>query len=164
MKIGFSFGRCLGSIVRGEVAFDDVLCLIARTRMETEAQVRGVVEVYMDRHGYLLGLDQTLCEEIGVRLFNSGKILEPRANGINPMQVPRDYIWMDLFPTAPHGTVNESVTSAWEQYRMLITMVEHLPEEGYVPKHSDKFIEKELTEEQQAEQKKVLDMLVRAMV
>jgi hypothetical protein len=55
MKIGFSFGRCLGSIVRGEVAFDDVLCLIARTRMETEAQVRGVVEVYMHRHGYLTG-------------------------------------------------------------------------------------------------------------
>ena len=164
MKIGFSFGRCLGSIVRGEVAFDDVLCLIARTRMETEAQVRGVVSEYMHRPGYLQGLDQPLCEEMGVRLFSSGKILEPRANGISPMQVPRDYIWMDLFPTAPHGTVNESVTSAWEQYRMLITMVEHLPEEGYVPKHSDKIIEKELTEEQQAEQKKVLDMLVRAMV
>ena len=164
MKIGFSFGRCLGSIVRGEVAFDDVLCLIARTRMETEAHVRGVVSEYMHRPGYLQGLDQPLCEEMGIRLFNSGKILEPRANGISPMQVPRDYIWMDLFPTAPHGTVNESVTKAWEQYRMLITMVEQLPEEGYVPKHSEKIIEKELTEEQQAEQKKMLDMLVRAMV
>lgn len=164
MKIGFSFGRCLGSIVRGEVAFDDVLCLIARTRMETEAQVRGVVDAYMDRDGYLLGLDQPLCEEIGVRLFKSGKILEPRANGINPTSVPRDYIWMDLFPTAPHGTVNQSVISAWEQYRMLITMVQQLPEEGYVPRHSDKTIETELTEKQQAEQQKTLDMLIRAMV
>jgi len=164
MKIGFSFGRCLGSIVRGEVAFDDVLCLIARTRMETEDHVRGVIAEYMHRHGYLMGLDRALCEEIGVRLFNSGKILEPRANGISPMQVPLDYIWMDLFPTAPRGTVNESVTAAWEQYRMLITMVEQLPEQGYVPQHSEKIIEKELTDEEKAEQKKVLDMLAHAIV
>jgi hypothetical protein len=111
-----------------------------------------------------MGLDRALCEEIGVRLFNSGKILEPRANGISPMQVPREYIWMDLFPTAPHGTENESVTAAWEQYRMLITMVEQLPEGGYVPEHSEKIIEKELTDEEKAEQKKVLDMLAHAIV
>jgi hypothetical protein len=164
MKIGFSFGRCLGSIVRGEVAIEDVLCLIARTRMDSEDNVKWVVGEYMHRRGYLLGLDQKECERVGLELFNSGKILEPRANGISPMQVPRDYIWMDLFPTAPHGTVNESVTAAWEQYRMLITMVEQLPEEGYVPQHSEKIIEKELTEEEKAEEKKALDMLIKAMV
>jgi hypothetical protein len=164
MKIGFSFGRCLGSIVRGEVAFDDVLCLIARTRMDSEEHVKWVIREYMHRPGYLYGLDQTKCERVGLELFNSGKILEPRANGISPMQVPRDYIWMDLFPTAPHGTVNESVTAAWEQYRILITMVEQLPEEGYVPQHSEKIIEKERTEEEKAAEAKSLDMLIRAMV
>ena len=164
MKIGFSFGRCLGSIVRGEVAFDDVLCLIARTRMETEAHVRGVIAEYMHRRGYLLGLDQTACEEMGLKLFNSGKILEPRANGIQPMSVPRDYIWMDLFPTAPAGAASDAVNAAWDHYRMLITLTEHLPEEGYVPEHSEKVIEKELTEEEKVEQKKALDMLIRAMV
>jgi hypothetical protein len=161
MKIGFSFGRCLGSIVRGEVAFDDVLCLIARTRMETEEHVKWVVSEYMHRRGYLLGLDQDKCEEMGLRLFNAGKILEPRANNISPMQVPRDYIWMDLFPTAPAGTVNESVTAAWEQYRMLITMVEQLPEEGFVPEHSERM--KPLTPEEEEKQRKMLDMLANSI-
>jgi hypothetical protein len=164
MKIGFSFGRCLGSIVRGEVAFDDVLCLIARTRMDSEEHVKWVIKEYMHRHGYLYGLDQTKCEIMGLELFNSGKILEPRANGISPMQVPRDYIWMDLFPTAPAGSLNESVTTAWEQYRMLITMVEQLPEQGYVPQHSEKIIEKELTEEEKQAEARALDMLIKAMV
>ena len=163
MKIGFSFGRCLGSIVRGEVGFDDVLCLIARTRMETEEHVKWVVSEYMHRRGYLLGLDQAACEEMGLRLFYSGKILEPRANGISPMQVPRDYIWMDLFPTAPEGTVNQSVTAAWEQYRMLITMVEQLPEEGFVPQHSEKLIEKELTPEEIENRRKMMDMLANSI-
>ena len=164
MKIGFSFGRCLGSIVRGEVAFDDVLCLIARTRMDSEEHVKWVIKEYMHRPGYLYGLDQTKCETMGLELFNSGKILEPRANGISPMQVPRDYIWMDLFPTAPAGSLNESVINAWEQYRMLITMVEQLPEEGYVPQHSEKIIEKELTEEEKQAEARALDMLIKAMV
>lgn len=163
MKIGFSFGRCLGSIVRGEVAFDDVLCLIARTRMDTEDNVKWVINEYMHRRGYLLGLDQKECERVGLELFNSGKILEPRANGISPMQVPHDYIWMDLFPTAPRGTLNESVTKAWEQYRMLITMVEQLPEEGYVPQHSEKIVVKELTPEEEQKQRKMLDMLANSI-
>ena len=163
MKIGFSFGRCLGSIVRGEVAFDDVLCLIARTRMDTEDNVKWVVGEYMHRPGYLYGLDRAKCEEIGLQLFHSGKILEPRANNISPMQVPRDYIWMDLFPTAPAGSLNESVTTAWEQYRMLITMVEQLPEEGYVPQHSEKIIVQELTPEEAQNQRKMLEMLANSI-
>ena len=162
MKIGFSFGRCLGSIVRGEVDFDDVLCLIARTRMETEEHVKWVVGEYMDRRGYLLGLDQAACEEMGLKLFNSGKILEPRANGISPMQVPHDYVWMDLFPTVPNAA-SDSVKLAWEHYRMMITLTEQLPEEGYVPRHSDKLIARELTPEEQENQRKMLNMLANSI-
>jgi hypothetical protein len=158
MKIGFSFGRCLGSIVRGEISVDDVLVIIARTRMATEDHVRGVIAEYMHRPGYLQGLDQTECERVGVELFNSGRILEPRANNVGAgMSVPRDYIWMDLFPTAPHGTVNESVIAAWEQYRMLITMVEQLPEEGFIPEHGVKAIP--LSPEELEAQKKAFNML-----
>ena len=140
MKIGFSFGRCLGSIVRGEVAFEDVLCIIARTRMNTEEHVRGVVDQYMYRRGYLEGLDQPTCEDVAVRLFNSGKILEPRANNISPMSVPRDYIWMDLFPTAAAGAESDTVRTAWDQYRMLLALTEQLPEDDYVPQHSDRLL------------------------
>jgi hypothetical protein len=160
MKIGFSFGRCLGSIVRGEVAFDDVLCLIARTRMDTEAQVKWVVSEYMHRRGYLLGLDQTKCEEMGLRLFNAGKILEPRANNISPMQVPRDYVWMDLFPTVP-DVASTAVQNAWEHYRLMITLTEQLPEEGYVPEHSERL--KSLTPEEEEKQKQMLNLLANSI-
>ena len=158
MKIGFSFGRCLGSIVRGEVAVEDVLVIIARTRMETEAHVHGVIAEYMHRRGYLLGLDQAECERVGLELFNSGRILEPRANNVGAgMSVPRDYIWMDLFPTAPHGVQSDSVKLAWEQYRLLITLTEQLPEEGFVPEHGVKAVP--LSPEELEAQKKAFDML-----
>jgi hypothetical protein len=162
MKIGFSFGRCLGSIMRGEVAFEDVLCIIARTRMQTEEHVKGVVQEYMWRPGYLQGLDQTQCEEMGVRLFSSGKILEPRANGISPMQVPRDYIWMDLFPTAAEGVDSDAVKNAWDHYRMLILLTEQLPEEGYVPEHSERA--KPITPEEEQKLKESLDLLQQFVV
>lgn len=162
MKIGFSFGRCLGSIVRGEVAFDDVLCIIARTRMDTEDHVKGVVHEYMHRPGYLYGLEYHACEEIGLRLFNSGKILEPRANHITPMRVPADYIWMDLFPTAPEGVTSEAVKNAWDHYRMLILMTEQLPEEGYVPEHSERLapVTPEELEKQKEELAKFAQMFI----
>lgn len=161
MKIGFSFGRCLGSIVRGKVAFDDVLCIIARTRMDTEEHVRGVVREYMDRRGYLLGLDQSTCEDMALRLFNQGKILEPRANRISPMQVPQDYIWMDLFPTAAEGAESDAVRNAWGQYRMLLQLTEQLPEDDYVPKHSERV--KPATPEEIERQKTALNLMLNAI-
>jgi len=161
MKIGFSFGRCLGSIVRGEVATEDVLVIIARTHMVTEDHVREVVADYMHRGGYLLGLDQPKCEEIGVQLFNAGKIIEPRANGVNAMSVPRDYIWMDLFPTAPAGVASDAVKGAWDDYRLLITLTEQLPEEGFVPSHSTKL--KPLTPEEEETNRKMLNILMNSI-
>ena len=126
MKIGFSFGRCLGSIVRDEVDIKDVMCIVARTRMSTEDDVLWVIDEYLGRPGYLMGLDHDTCVERGLRLFREGKILEPRANGIQTMQVPADYIWMDLFPTISVGS--ETVRTAWDQYRMLLNLTELVPE------------------------------------
>jgi hypothetical protein len=158
MKIGFSFGRCLGSIVRGEVALEDVMVIIARTCMPQEEHVREVVAEYLHRPGYLQGLDQTECERVGLELFNTGRILEPRANNVGAgMSVPRDYIWMDLSPTAPHGVQSVAVKQAWEHYRLLITLTEQLPEEGYTPEHGVKAIP--LTPEELEAQKKAFNML-----
>ena len=162
MKIGFSFGRCLGSILRGEVAVEDVLVIIARTRMATEDHVRGVIEEYMYRDGYLLGLDQAECERVGLELFNTGRILEPRSNNVGAgMSVPRDYLWMDLFPTAASGAESIAVKQAWEDYRLLLTLTEQLPEEGYAPKHGQKAVP--LTPEQLAEDQRMMTMLINSI-
>ena len=162
MKIGFSFGRCLGSIVRGEVAVEDVLVIIARTHMPSEDDVKWVVAEYMNRRGYLQGLDQAECERVGLELFNSGRILEPRANNIGAgMSVPRDYIWMDLSPTAPHGVQSVAVKAAWDHYRLLITLTEQLPDEGFTPEHGLKAVPP--SPEELEKQKKLLDLLASAI-
>ena len=127
MKIGFSFGRCVGSIVKGEVDINDVLLIVARTNMPTESMVRHVINDYGDRDGYLYGLDINKCLDIGVSLWKSGKIIEPRASGVNVLQVPIDYIWMDLVPTAL--ATSNTVKAAWDTYRMLLGLTEPLPSE-----------------------------------
>jgi len=162
MKIGFSFGRCLGSIVRGEVATEDVLVIIARTCMATEEHVQAVIAEYLGRDGYLLGLDPADCERVGLELFNTGRILEPRSNNIGTgMKVPRDYLWMDLFPTAASGADSVAVRQAWEDYRLLLTLTEQLPEEGYAPKHGRKAVP--LSPEQIAEDQRMMTMLINSI-
>ena len=143
MKIGFSFGRCVASIVRGEVAVEDVLCIVARTHMRDNAGVKLVIDEYLMIPGYLLGLDPEQCHRVGIELWESGRILEPRANGISTgMRVPKEYIWMDLYPTEPN-VQSDSVKSAWETYRTLITLTEQLPEpsEEFAVKHGVKILQ-----------------------
>ena len=127
MKIGFSFGRCLGSIVRGEVALADVMCIIARTHMPEQKDVEWVIAEYLTRPGYLLGLDKAECLRVGVELWRTGRVIEPRSNGIYAMQVPKEYVWMDLYPTEA-DTKNEGVKKAWNAYRTMILLTEQLPE------------------------------------
>ena len=140
MKIGFSFGRCLKDLVKGTVKLEDVMCVIARTHMITEEHVKNVIKEYTYRRDYLMGLDPAECERIGLELWKSGKVLEPRANGISASSVPRDYIWMDLYPTEADVT-SDGVKEAWEAYRLMIALTEQLPEPNeQVYHHSEKFV------------------------
>jgi hypothetical protein len=128
MKIGFSFGTCLASIVRNEVEYNDVLCIIAGTYMNDETDVIEVTQQYMNRE--LHGLSYHTCIDMALRLFRGGKVLEPRANNIQPMQIPREYVWMDLFPTATLE-VPISVRTAWDSYRVLLQISKSLPSENH---------------------------------
>ena len=140
MKLGFSFGRCLKDLVNGTVKLKDVMCIIARTHMITEDHVKNVIKEYTYRRDYLYGLDPAECERIGLELWKSGKILEPRANGISASSVPRDYIWMDLYPTEADVT-SDGVKEAWETYRLMIALTEQLPEPNeQVYHHSEKYL------------------------
>lgn len=127
MKIGFSFGRCVRDIVNGEVDIKDVMCIIARTHMEEKEHVEHVIHAYRDRYGYLMGLSLDKCLEVGLELWQSGRVIEPRANGIYAMSVPSEYIWMDLYPTVPN-VQTEAVKEAWNAYRVLIELTEQVPE------------------------------------
>ena len=126
MKIGFSFGRCVGSIVREEVNIEDVMLIVARTHMTEVEHVEEVIQQYLGMPGYLYGLDADRCLNVGLDLWWSGRIIEPRANGVRTMRVPSDQIWMDLYPSVP--ACSDAVKEAWDAYRMLITLTEQMPE------------------------------------
>ena len=80
------------------------------------------------------------------------------------MRVPRDFIWMDLFPTASHGINNDGIREAWDHYRLLITLAEQLPEHGYAPQHGRRMPKEETyTDEQLAELKKAADLLANSI-
>jgi len=160
MKIGFSFGRCVRDIVNGIVDIDDVMCVIARTYMVDESHVRQVISEYQKYRDYLQGLDPDRCQEVGLELFRSGRVLEPRANGISVMKVPKEFVWMDLYPTVVE-TKNEGVKDAWNAYRTLIGLSEQLPEHGEdaVYQHGEKQITKPMTDEEKKKQEQALDLL-----
>lgn len=130
MKIGFSFGKCIRDIVQGKVDIDDVLLIVARTRMHNVDSVRQVISNYMSRSDYLAGLDEEKCQEIGVELYVAGKVHQARLDGSNILGVWRgsvseEGVWADVVPAAH---MNEQVKEVWNHYRFLLNMTASIPE------------------------------------
>lgn len=128
MKIGFSFGRCIRDIVKGEVDINDVLVILARTRMPELEHVVRVISDYMYRDDYLLGLDEEECQRVGAELFESGRVHQARMESGNIWGMGMahgDAVWADVVPTA---YMNEQVKDAWNQYRFLLNMTSTIPE------------------------------------
>jgi len=128
MKIGFSFGRCIRDIVNGEVDYDDVAWIISGTAVKDEEAAKFVIGDYMYRDDYLYGLDEDKCMEVGMRLFNEGKVFQPRLQGIRAFRIPEGALWADMFPT--NMANNQAAKSAWEAYRFMLHMTAQVPEDG----------------------------------
>ena len=128
MKIGFSLGRCVRDIVKGEISIDDVAFLIAATNIKDPAQLDNVIDHYMFEPGYLLGLDFEKCKEVAQLLWSTNRIIQPRAQGMHRHAQPENSIWVDIFPTELSN--NESVKKAWDAYRFMIHMVENVDAEA----------------------------------
>jgi len=128
MKIGFSFGRCVRDIVNGEVSIDDVAFLITATRIRDQEHVSQVIGTYMDESTYLMGLDYDQCLAVALALWNTNRVLQPRAQGMHRHMQPESSIWVDIFPTALSD--NESVKTAWDAYRFMLHMVENVDTEA----------------------------------
>jgi hypothetical protein len=129
MKIGFSLGRCVRDIVRGDVHIDDVAFIIAATSIHDEPQLKDVIEQYMYRDDdYLYGLDENKCQEVALDLWKTNKILQPRRQGMHRHRQPENAVWVDMFPTV--ASKNHSVKTAWDAYRFMIHMVENVDQEA----------------------------------
>jgi len=128
MKIGFSFGRCVRDIVNGDIALKDVAFIIAATNIENEYHLEQVVKAYLSRDYYLDGLDEDTCQRVALALWDTNRILQPRRQGIHRHMQPESSVWVDLFPTTL--SENNSVKTAWNNYRTMIHMVENIDEEA----------------------------------
>ena len=124
MKIGFSLGRCIRDIANNEVAIEDVAFIIAATAIRSEEQLAQVVEDYMHRDNYLLGLEEMDCKAIALNLWISSKILQPRLQGLHRHMQPENAVWVDLFPTTT--SESDAVKKAWDGYRFMLHMVENV--------------------------------------
>ena len=124
MKIGFSLGRCVRDIVRGDVDINDVAFIIAATNIREVEQLSFVVNDYMFREDYLEGLDETKCQTVALELWNTSRILQPRREGMHRHKQPENSVWVDMFPTELSN--NDSVKKAWDAYRFMLHMVENV--------------------------------------
>lgn len=128
MKIGFSLGRCVRDIVKGDVNINDVAFIIAATAIHDKDQLDHVIENYTYRDEYLYGLDEDTCKKIANQLWDSNRVIQPRRQGMRRHMQPENAIWVDIFPT--HPTANESVKRAWDAYRFMLHMVENVDTES----------------------------------
>jgi hypothetical protein len=124
MKIGFSYGRCIRDIVNGEVSIDDVAFIIAATAIREEEQLARVVNEYTTRWDYLAGLDEEKCHAVALQLWQEGKVLQPRLQGLHRHKQPEDAVWVDIYATSTSN--NESVKKAWDAYRFMLHMTENV--------------------------------------
>ena len=128
MKIGFSFGRCIRDIVLDKVELDEVAFIIAATNVHNEEHLEQIVKAYAGEPDYLMGLDVEQCQEVALALWDTGRILQPRREGMHRHKQPASSIWVDMFPTELSN--NQAVKSAWNNYRTMIHMVENVDEEA----------------------------------
>ena len=128
MKIGFSLGRCIRDIVKGDINLDDVAFIIAATCVGEVEQLAPIIEDYMYRGDYLKGLDEAACQSVALELWNTNRILQPRRQGLHRHMQPEGSIWVDLFPTELSN--NKSVKTAWDAYRFMLHMTENVDTEA----------------------------------
>lgn len=128
MKIGTSLGKCVKSILAGEVKEEDVLVIVTNTNCPTLETLMEVIDEYY--HGYqgsrgrgaaydMSGHSLADACAVAQRLFESGKLHQPRAVGIGIWGNAHDLkdTWYDIVPSPVSDS--ESVREAWNHYTMI---------------------------------------------
>lgn len=120
MKVGFSLGRCIRDIVNGLVDIDDIVVVIAGTKIKTQEHLAEVIDDYLRRADCLKGLDGEECQGVASVLWTEGKIHQSRENGHRARHITESSVWADLMPTG--GFEDPMVKEAWTQYRSLLCL------------------------------------------
>lgn len=131
MKIGTSLGKCVRSILAGEVKEDDVLFIVSNTMCPDLERLADVINEYYysyqgsrgrgaayDMSAYSLEDAQAVAQ----RLMESGKLHQPRtvATGLYGSSSNAHSLqdtWYDIVPSPV--SESESVQAAWNHYTMI---------------------------------------------
>jgi hypothetical protein len=127
MKIGTSLGKCVKSILAGEVEEKDVLFIVANTMCPDLERLMSVMEQYYyefqgnhRRPEYDLS-DYSLedAKAVAQRLMETGKLHQPRcvATDLWGNAHKLQDTWYDLMPSPVSDS--ESVQEAWRHYVMI---------------------------------------------
>lgn len=125
--IGTSFGRCMNSILKGEVRERDVLFIVTGTMCPDKKEFLAVAETYFNNGNrnvfrteeYVVqGITREEYMSLASHLYDAGKIHQPR-NFAYGHGLGRSYheIWLQVVPTNENTT--PAVLDAWEKYKML---------------------------------------------
>ena len=127
MKIGTSLGKCVKSILAGEVKEEDVLFIVTNTNCPTLETLMNVIEEYYYDNAGSRGRSEydmseySLAEACAIaqHLFESGKLHQPRAVGTGIWGNAHGLkdTWYDIMPSPVSD--NESVQEAWNHYTMI---------------------------------------------
>lgn len=135
MYVGTSLGKCLRSILMGEVSEDDVLLIITRTRTNDIEKFLGVVQQYYEEGNYTSrdanAYDIAVkpweeVEALATRLYNGGKIHQPRnfsdyGNKFIHSGLSND-VWVEVSPKSRNTT--PAVVQAYEHYKLLDSLTQ----------------------------------------
>ena len=128
MKIGLSLSRCMRDIAEARVLYEDILCIIARTDFDphNDNHWKGIWEGY--RYGGLSnpeweGAEPNATDEeaseiyrnIAIRLYDGGKLHQPRQFGFHPPRMP--YYWLECVMTPEEHTPAQQ--KAWDNYQLI---------------------------------------------
>jgi hypothetical protein len=125
IMIGTSFGRCMTSILKGEVREQDVLFIVTGTMCPNKKEFLDVAETYFNNGNrnvfrteeYVVqGITREEYMSLANHLYDAGKIHQPRnfayGHGFSAYAT-----WLQVVPTNENTT--PAVLDAWEKYVML---------------------------------------------
>jgi hypothetical protein len=119
MKIGLSLSRCIRDIVEGHVDINDVLILITRTDFDPTVaeQWASIWEGYTIFNPEWADLEHDTVQNTVMRLWESGRIHQPRKFGLNPPR--RREFWLETVLPDSELESRPAVKEAWDQFQLL---------------------------------------------
>lgn len=124
--IGTSLGRCLRSILKGEMSEDQVFLIVTGTASHTKEEFLLLVKHYYNDNFYgdydLSQWTHEEVEQLATRLWVRGKIHQPRNFGAIPFFRVGEQLWIEIFP--PHLLQEPAAKDLWDKLTVIARLYE----------------------------------------